>query len=168
MLTIRSEHPDDFKPIYDLNALVFGTETEAALVDRLREEAGLILSLVAVYENRIFGHIAFSPVTITSGSKFSIFGLGPMAVHPEKQRTGIGSMLVKNGLDECRKLGAGAVIVLGHPEYYPNFGFTPASHFGLDCEYDVPENVFMATELEAGYLNGISGTVSYHPAFKNL
>ncbi len=95
-------------------------------------------------------------------------GLAPMAVIPSCQRNGIGSALVRAGLDQCRQLGYGAVVVLGHPEYYPRFGFTPAGQFGLRSEYDVPEEVFVALELDAGFLSGASGTVKYDPAFSSL
>ncbi len=95
-------------------------------------------------------------------------GLAPLAVVPEHQRGGIGTALVRAGLDQCRKIGFGAVVVLGHSEYYPRFGFTPATRFGIGCEYDVPVEVFMAVELEANYLLGVSGKVQYHAAFNNL
>jgi putative acetyltransferase len=92
----------------------------------------------------------------------------PMAVAPPRQRSGIGSALVKAGLAHCKELGAVAVVVLGHPEFYPKFGFSPAARFGLKCEYDVPAEAFMAIELRAGILRGASGTVKYHAAFSQL
>ena len=92
-------------------------------------------------------------------------GLAPMAVLPGRQRQGIGSELVRAGLDECRRLGFGAIVVLGHAEYYPRFGFVPASKFGLKSEYDVPDDVFMALELIPGALRGRAGTIRYHPTF---
>ncbi len=95
-------------------------------------------------------------------------GLGPMAVMPDHQRQGIGSALVRAGIEHCKQLGCDAVVVLGHPEYYPRFGFTPASRFGIKSEYDVPEDVFMALELRPGTLKGRSGTMAYHPAFGSL
>ena len=91
-----------------------------------------------------------------------------MAVVPARQRQGIGSALVHEGLRRCRPLGFGVVVVLGHAEYYPRFGFRPASHFGLGCEYDVPEEVFMVLELEQGVLKGKSGTIRYHSAFASV
>jgi putative acetyltransferase len=91
-----------------------------------------------------------------------------MAVLPARQRHGIGSALVNEGLKQCRQLGFSAVVVLGHAEYYPRFGFTPASRFGLGCEYDVPDDVFMVLELEQGALNGKAGTIHYHPAFASV
>ena len=94
--------------------------------------------------------------------------LAPMASPPRRQRRGIGSALVWAGLDRCRKLGVAAVIVLGHAEYYPRFGFTRASRFGVTCEYVVADEVFMLIELEEGSLGGKSGTVLYHPAFTTV
>lgn len=95
-------------------------------------------------------------------------GLAPMAVMPAAQRRGIGSALIRSGLERCAQLGYSAVVVLGHPEYYPRFGFVPASRFGIGCEYEVPDEVFMALELEPGALTGMSGTIRYHPAFAEV
>jgi putative acetyltransferase len=95
-------------------------------------------------------------------------GLAPMAVLPAEQRRGVGSALVQAGLDRCRQLPCGAVVVLGHPAYYPRFGFSPASRFGVTCEYDVPDEVFMAMELEPGFLRDKPGTIRYHPAFATV
>jgi putative acetyltransferase len=91
-----------------------------------------------------------------------------MAVAPEHQRKGIGSALVRAGLERCRQLDFAAVVVLGHPEYYPRFGFSPSTRFGIGSEYDVPEDVFMATELQPGALSGKAGTVKYHAAFGDV
>jgi putative acetyltransferase len=91
-----------------------------------------------------------------------------MAVAPERQRKGLGSALVRVGLERCSELGFGAVVVLGHPEYYPRFGFWPSSCFGIGCEYEVPEEAFMAVELQPDYLRAASGTVKYHAAFDNV
>ena len=92
-------------------------------------------------------------------------GLAPMAVRPPKQRQGVGAALVREGLVQCRALGCDAVVVLGHPRYYPRFGFLTASRWGLRCEYDVPDEVFMALELRARSLAGKAGVIRYHPAF---
>ncbi len=97
-----------------------------------------------------------------------VMGLGPMSVAPEDQLKGIGSALVRAGLEHCKKMGFTAVVVLGHPEYYPHFGFSPSSRFGIDSEYEVPEEVFMAMELQPGALSGKTGRVKYHPAFSNV
>ena len=112
------------------------------------------------------GHIFFSPVSIESAaSSFTAIGLAPLAVLPEFQRQGIGSLLVQHGLKECLRLGFPVVVVLGHPRYYPRFGFSPAKSKGLDCEYPVPDEVFMVAELSPGALRGRTGLVKYRPEF---
>ena len=107
----------------------------------------------------------FSPVTLASHPELEIMGLGPMAVFPQAQRQGLGTALVKAGLEKCRELGAGTVVVLGHPAYYPRFGFRPATRFDIACEYEVPPEAFMALELSPGYLDGAAGVIRYHRAF---
>jgi putative acetyltransferase len=99
---------------------------------------------------------------------FPAIGLAPMAVLPELQRQGIGSLLVKTGLEACRKAGHKGVVVLGHPDYYPRFGFVPASKYGITCEYDAPDETFMAIELCQGALQGQAGIARYQPEFNNL
>ena len=111
------------------------------------------------------GHILFSPVTVEHSSKPALVGLAPMAVAPGYQRQGIGSALVREGLARCRAAGVEGVVVLGHVEDYPRFGFVPAAQFGLRCEYDVPADVFMALELSPGAFSDVSGLVRYHQAF---
>lgn len=165
---IRPERPSDIPYIRTVNLTAFETSTEANLVDVLREQAEPFVSLVADDGGAIVGHILFSPVTLTAHPELRIIGLAPMAVVPTRQRQGIGSALIHEGLKRSRPLGFGAVIVLGHAQYYPRFGFTPASHFDLACEYDVPEDVFMALELDQGILKGKSGTIRYHPAFASI
>jgi len=164
-VSVRPERAADVAAIRAVNLAAFGTAIEADLVDALRAEATPIISLVADGGDAIVGHILFSPVAIAASAPPRIMGLAPMAVIPARQRQGIGTALVREGLAHCRRLGAAAVVVLGHAEYYPRFGFTPASRFGLTCEYDVPDDVFMALELEAGSLRGTSGKIRYHAAF---
>jgi putative acetyltransferase len=134
-------------------------------VDALRSQATPIISVVAHDEGALVGHILFSPVSLTGHDELKIMGLAPMAVVPAQQRRGIGSALVREGLERCRRLGYGAVVVLGHPEFYSRLGFVPASLFGVTSEYDVPDDVFMALELAAGALEGKAGTIRYHPSF---
>jgi putative acetyltransferase len=165
---IRPEAPADIPGTRSVNLTAFKRDAEANLVDLLREQAKPNVSLVAEDGGAIVGHILFTPVTLMDHPELRIMGLAPLAVVPAKQRQGIGSALIHDGLERCRQLGFGAVVVLGHAEYYPRFGFAPASRFGLGCEYDVPEDVFMALELEAGILNGKSGTIRYHPAFSSV
>jgi putative acetyltransferase len=95
-------------------------------------------------------------------------GLAPMAVRPERQRQGIGSALVRDGIARCRERQYDAVVVLGHAEYYPRFGFTPSVQFGITSEYDVPDDVFMVAELRPGGLAGRTGTIRYHAAFEQV
>jgi putative acetyltransferase len=165
---IRPERPGDIPGTRAVNRAAFDTTMEAHLVDLLREQATPNVSLVADDRGAICGHILFTPVTLIDHPELRIMGLAPMAVVPAKQRQGIGSALIHEGLERCRQLGFSAVVVLGHAEYYPRFGFAPASRLGLGCEYDVPEDVFMALELEAGILHGKSGTIRYHPAFASV
>jgi putative acetyltransferase len=167
-MDIRLERVTDVAAIRAVNRAAFETRTEADLVDALRAQATPIISLVADDAGSIVGHILFSPVTLSGHSTLTIMGLAPMAVLPTEQRRGIGSALVPAGLERCAQIGCAAVIVLGHPEYYPRFGFVPASRFGIASEYDVPDDVFMALELEPGVLQGKSGTVRYHAAFANV
>jgi amidase len=149
--------------------LAFGRPQEACLVDRLRDVAHPQVSLVADREGQVVGHILFTPVTIESGLVVETgLGLAPMAVLPQYQRQGIGTRLVWAGLQRCRQMGYHLVVVLGHAEYYPRFGFVPAAHRGLHCEYDVPDDVFMVAELQPGTLAGRRGMLKYHPAFRDL
>ena len=166
-MRIRPERAADIAAVRAVNRIAFETSTEADLVDALRAQAEPIISLVADDAGSIVGHILFSPVTLSGHEELKIMGLAPMAVIPTEQRRGIGSALVRAGLERCKQLGCGAVIVVGHAEYYPRFGFVPASRFGIGCEYDVPDEVFMVQELEPGILRGKSGTIRYHAAFAN-
>lgn len=171
MVTIRPETPADHAAVHELNRRAFAQAAEADLVDALRRNASPHLSLVAEAQDRIIGHIFFSPVDIfpvqavSQAAPISVMGLAPMAVHPERQQQGIGSKLVREGLQACRRMGVQAVVVLGHPAYYPRFGFQPATAFGLRSEYDVPMEAFMAMELKPGALADIQGTVKYDAAF---
>jgi len=167
-MNIRTERSDDVTAIDDVNRAAFETATEANLVRALRERAQPLVSLVADESGLVIGHIMFSPVTHSSDPDMRIMGLAPMAVLPARQRQGVGSALVRAGLDECRRLGHAAVVLVGHAEYYPRFGFVPASRFRLGCEYDVPDEVFMAIELEAGALRGKAGILRYHAAFADV
>ena len=167
-MLIRAEKENDRDAVYALNVSAFETPSEANLVDTLREQAQPVVSLVADDKGEIVGHITFSPVSLSGHSNVKVMGLGPMAVTPEHQRKGIGSALVRAGLEQCRQLGFTAVVVLGHPEYYPRSGFSPSSRFGIDSEFKVPDEVFMAMELEPEALSGKAGRVKYHATFSNL
>ena len=168
MLIIRMETEADRIAVRQVNEEAFGRVNEAELVEALRKNARPQISLVAELDGQIVGHIFFSPVRIEEGaSAFTALGLAPMAVLPELQNKSIGSQLVRRGLDECRNMGHDVVVVLGHPEYYPRFGFVPAKTKGLKCEYEVPDDVFMVAELRDGALAGRRGVVKYRPEFSN-
>ena len=168
MLEIRLETPEDINAIGCVNEKAFGRKQEKELVDKLRQHGRLTLSLVAVKEDRIVGHIAFSPVTIESDTgSFSAITLAPLAVLPEYQKQGIGTQLVDAGLEYCRKLGYGVVVVVGHPQYYPRFGFIMAEQKGISCEFEVPPEAFMLLELQPGALAGRNGMVKFQPEFQD-
>lgn len=166
MITIRKETLGDRLALRYINKQAFGGDVEPDLIDKLRARGAFTLSLVAVQENALSGHILFTPVTIESESAVvTAVALGPMSVLPEYQRQDTGSQLVRAGLEELRQAGHEIVVVLGHPDYYPRFGFSPTSKYGIKCEFEVPDEVFMALELREGALAGVSGTVKYQPEF---
>lgn len=166
---IRTEQPDDLAAIYQVNLAAFGQPGEARLVDLLREQGALAVSLVAEEEGEVVGQIAFSPVTLERQPEgASAAGLGPMAVLPEHQRKGIGLALIRAGLEACREAGFDLVVVLGHPNYYPKAGFESSAQFDITCKWDVPEEVFMVQALKEGALTQYGGVVHYHPAFDGV
>jgi predicted N-acetyltransferase YhbS len=167
-LNIRSETKKDFPKITQVNNSAFGQENEGRLIERLRQTENYIpeLSLVAELDDEIVGHILFYPITIHSDtSKFQSISLGPMAVTPVLQRKGIGSRLVNEGLEAAKKLGHRSVIVVGHPEYYPKFGFKRASQWNIKVPFEVPDEAFLAVELVESEFKGKSGTVEYPEEF---
>jgi len=168
LMLVRPEQKRDEDDVAAVHVAAFPTSAEARLVADLRQREPALVSLVAEEGECVVGHILFSPVTIAGHRERRLRGLAPMAVVPSRQRSGIGSALVRAGLAECARTGIEAVVVLGHPLYYPRFGFVPASRFGLRSEYDVPDDVFLAIELVAGALQGATGLVRYHPRFASL
>lgn len=164
-LVVREEVAADFERIDEVNCLAFPTDAEARLVRLLREQARPFVSLVAIDASAVVGHIAFSPVRLASKEPIFVMGLGPMSVVPERQRRGVGGRLVEAGIHECRRLGVQALVVLGHIDYYPKFGFLPASRWDVKCEYDVPDEAFMLLELEAGCVPPDAKLARYHEAF---
>lgn len=167
MIELRQEVPDDFPAVRHVNERAFGGTAEAQLVDLLREAKKAVVSLVALHENRVVGHILFSPVTVTQAPEnFRGVGLAPMSVLPEFQNQGIGSRLVRDGLEACKRKGYDAVVVLGHTKYYPRFGFSRAKDYGLDNEYNALDS-FMVLELKEGVLQTIGGLAKYAPEFDN-
>lgn len=168
MVTIRPEISDDYNKIYEINKQAFGGEVEARLVNNLRRTEGFIpqLSLIAIKDSKIVGHILFSIIHIQTGDKkVPILALAPMAVLPKYQNQGIGSSLVKEGLRKCKEMKFQAVVLVGHPEYYPRFGFTPANEKGLKLPFEAPSEAFMVYELVPGALKGVDGTIIYPTEF---
>ncbi len=164
MITIREEAQEDRPAIREINELAFGTPEEVELVDRLRSDGLVLASLVACDGGEVVGHILFSELPIeTAGRRIRGAALAPMAVRPDRQRQGLGSALVRRGLEACRALGVEAVVVLGHPAYYPRFGFSAETARHLEAPFSGP--AFMALELTPGVLDGVSGRVRYPPPF---
>ncbi|HEU5140061.1 MAG TPA: N-acetyltransferase [Bacillales bacterium] len=171
MVQIRTEIGTDRKAVKEIHTLAFEQENEARLVDAIRESNHFIpeLSLVAESEGEIVGHILFSRVFLeTREQVVEILALAPMAVKPEYQNLGIGSRLVEEGLRACRETEFSVVAVLGHPEFYPRFGFVPARPQGLLPPFDVADEVFMVSELRPNKLVTIQGKVAYPPAFDGV
>jgi putative acetyltransferase len=169
-MKIRDEKPDDRPAVFAVNEAAFGRPDEAALVDALRAAGAAVVSLVAETDDgEIVGHILFSEATLEPPRPIAdVIALAPVAVRPGLQRGGVGSALIEEGLRRCAKLGYGAAVLLGHPSYYPRFGFLPADRFGLRCEFPAPPEAFMALELAPGGLDGEPALVRYHPAFSDV
>jgi putative acetyltransferase len=164
-MRVRPETDADRASVRAVNEAAFGSPAEADIVAALRAKGVELVSLVADVDGIVVGHVLFSRVSLAGHDELKLMGLGPLAVLPMYQRKGIGSALVREGLSRCRQLGARAVAVVGHPQYYPRFGFVAASSFGIRCKYDVPADVFMLAELESGALAGASGLLLYDEAF---
>jgi putative acetyltransferase len=164
MPVIREETPEEFDAIRSLNRLAFGGNFEAELVDRLRSAGVVVLSLVAVENDEIVGHILFSALPIeTKQGVIEAVSLAPMSVNPKLQRQGIGSALVRQGLEICRERGQSIVVVLGHPGYYPRFGFSAELARNLHGPFS--GEAWMALELRPGALDTVKGMVRYPEAF---
>jgi len=168
---IRDETRADRRAIFALHARAFPTDAEARLVDRLRDAGAATVSLVAQEDGVVVGHILFSPVRVVAndGAAFDALGLAPMAVVPELQKTGVGGALIRAGLEACRADRHAMVFVLGHPTYYPRFGFEPAAEHGFAYEGGPSyARAFFVRALVPGALAGRSGVVSYHAEFARL
>jgi putative acetyltransferase len=162
-VVIREEGPDDIAAVREVNRCAFGQEQESNIVDALRANGGALLSLVAIMDDRIVGHIIYSPVSVSDMVNGA--ALGPMAVLPEHQRQGIGTRLVEAGNQKIKDAGHPFIIVVGHAEYYPRFGFRRASEYGVKCEWDVPNDVFMVLVLDPAKMQGMSGLARYRHEF---
>lgn len=168
MVSCRCETEWDTPAIRELVIAAFGRADEADLIEIIRHSANFIpeLSLVVTHQGEVLAHLLFSLIQIeTADQRVPALALAPMAVLPEYQRQGFGSRLMEFGLGRCRELGHKIVIVLGHPEYYPRFGFQCASQFGIECGFPVPDEAFFALELVPGGLDGVKGTVCYPSYF---
>jgi putative acetyltransferase len=164
---IRQETPADHDAIREVNRLAFGREDEASLVETLREGGYARFSLVAEEGGQVVGHILFSDLPIvTPHWTVEALALAPMAVIPSRQRQGIGSLLAREGLRVCRESGHRIVVVLGHPEFYPRFGFSAGLAERLRSPFSGP--AFMAIELVPGALEGVEGEVRYPPPFEGV
>jgi putative acetyltransferase len=160
---IRREQPGDIEAVRRVNDLAFEGPNEGAVIDRLRESCDEFLSLVALVDGRVVGHILFSPVELEAEDGRTVRGMGlaPLAVLPEYQRQGIGTELANAGLAIVRQTPCPFVIVLGHVEYYPRFGFERASARGIRCQWDVPDEAFMVIVLDEEAMRGASGVARY-------
>jgi putative acetyltransferase len=167
MAVIRDERSPDASAIRAVVEAAFSQAVEADLVDKLRVACHERISLVACDGDHIVGHILFTPVTIDRAEGMLVgYGLAPMAVLPEFQRRGIGSALVHAGIERLRHSRCPFVIVVGHPTYYPRFGFVPASTCGIGCEWDgVPDDAFMVLVLEPAITSQLAGVAKYRKEF---
>ena len=171
---IREEAFEDYKMTEEVVKCAFATiefsdKKEHELVAKIRKSDAFIptLSLVATNDhNDIVGHILFSKINIVNDNQYTeSLALAPISVLPDYQKSGIGKRLIQAGLDKAKSLGYKSVIVMGHPEYYPKFGFRKASLWGIKAPFEVPDEAFMALELEGNTLNKISGVVEYPSVF---
>ena len=169
--TTRPETEKDRRAIAEVHARAFGREHEAQLVERLRQGLRFVpdLSLVALYRGEVIGHILFYPVDVVNGEKaVESLALAPVAVLPEHQRKGVGSILIRQGLEAAKRLRFNSVTVLGHPEYYPRFGFQPASRWKIKAPFAGAEQALFALELREGVLGHSGGTVQYPGEFEGV
>lgn len=171
-ITIRDEQPSDIDAIYQVEFDAFGQADEADLVNRLRDQNVSWISHVALLNSEIFGHAMYSMVTVTDGDTVREFpALAPLAVAPSHQKKGIGGHLMRAGLQATRDAGYGLMFLIGHPSYYPRFGFQPALPLGFTSDYvkdDAHHEHFMVAVLDDSLLNTVRGHVRYHPAFEGI
>lgn len=159
LVEVREESPGDVAAIRNVNKRAFGQVQEGNIVDALRSNGAARLSLVATLNGRVVGHIMYSPVSVSG--EVTGAALGPMAVLPEHQRQGIGSKLIETGNRKLQDAGCPFIIVVGHANYYPRFGFRPASTHGIKCEWEVPDDVFMLLVLDQAKMRAVSGLAKY-------
>lgn len=168
IIKVREEAPEDYRDITEINDLAFGRKQEGQLIVNLRNRPEFIkeLSLVACSGKRSVGHILFFPITISAkGSEFETLSLGPMSVLPDFQKKGVGGALVINGMKKAEKMGFKSIVVLGHPGYYPKFGFSRSSAWRIKAPFDTPDEAMMAIELVPGSLDFGGGIINYPVEF---
>jgi putative acetyltransferase len=166
LVEIREERPADVAAVREVNRRAFEQERESNIVDALRANGGALLSLVATIDDQVVGHVMYSRVSV--GDMVNGAALGPMAVLPEHQRQGIGTRLIDTANQKIKDAGYPFIIVVGHAEYYPRFGFRPAGKYGIKCEWDVPEEVFMVLMLDAAKMQGVAGLAKYRDEFSTI
>jgi len=169
-ILVRLEKAEDRTAVYEVESAAFARTGEADLVDKLRPLDIDLFSFVAEVDGRVVGHVLFSEMWVVGETgRVPAMGLGPLAVLPEYQKQGIGTALTEAGLAACRDAGHEIVFVLGHPEYYPRFGFRVSRPLGIQCEFDgVPSEAFMVLALRPGALDGVTGVAHYHPLFAGV
>ena len=165
-IEIREERPDDVAAVRDLNRRAFSQDQESNIVDAVRANGAALLSLVATHNDQIVGHIMYSPVII--GGNITGAALGPMAVLPNTSAREIGSKLIEAGNRKLKDAGYPFIVVVGHADYYPRFGFRPASNYGITCEWEVPDDVFMVLVLDPSQMQGVSGLARYRNEFSSV
>jgi putative acetyltransferase len=161
-MEIRDEQPADIPAIREVNRQAFGQDDEGLIVEALRDNSAVTLSLVATDGDEVVGHIMFSPLSV---GPLVGAGLGPMAVIPSHQRLGIGSRLVQAGIERLRAAGCPFIVVIGHPSFYPRFGFQPAATCGLICQWDVTPEAFMVNVLNSDVTGSLRGLAQYRAEF---
>lgn len=163
MILIREENTNDYAAIKNVNDKAFNQPQEGNIIDKLRHSGVQQLSLVAETDGKIVGHIFFSPAEAEGkNGKITGTGLAPMAVLPEYQKQGIGKQLIREGIERIKKQSVPFIIVLGHAQYYPKFGFEKASKYGLKCQWEgVPDEAFMVMILDKDKMKDVHGVVRY-------
>lgn len=169
-MIIRTENEADYNEVYQLNYAAFGNrDDESKLIERIRMSEEFIpeLSIVAEIDGEIVGHVLLSKAKVVSDeTQHTVIVLAPIAVKPSFQKQGIGSQLIEEGIRRCQALGYPAIFLIGHPTYYPRFGFQPARPFGIELkQFPVSDEVFMACELKEGALRNMNGELIYPKAF---
>lgn len=165
IIEIRKELPVDIPAVRELNKRAFEQDQEANIVDALRANGAVSLSLVATLNGHVIGHIMYSPLDV--GPLMGV-GLGPMAVLPEHQRQGVGSKLIQAGNRQLKDAGCPFIVVVGHADYYPRFGFRPARPLGIRCEWEVPDNAFLLLVLDPAKMRGVAGMAKYRHEFSTV